>query len=143
MVLLILGVVLVNMLTPGKLGRQIWEERNHNAALLLSSALLDIGGIVFTSIWTSYHDFGKGLASTAASAYRNHLRRGPRYSSASLPSRSGTGRTRGVRTPPPARLRGRRPYPFHDGGLGPLSGRDLVSRRYPGARGNYTFQELS
>ncbi|MGW7364383.1 DUF350 domain-containing protein [Streptomyces sp. NPDC054841] len=65
-VLLILGIVLVDALTPGKLGRQIWEERNRNAAVLLSSALLGIGGIVFTSIWTTYDDFGKGLVSTAA-----------------------------------------------------------------------------
>ncbi len=65
-VLLILGIVLIDLLTPGKLGRQIWEDRNRNAALLLSSALLGIGGIVFTSIWTTYDHFGKGLASTAA-----------------------------------------------------------------------------
>ncbi|WP_432076006.1 DUF350 domain-containing protein [Streptomyces wuyuanensis] len=65
-VLLILGIVLVDVLTPGKLGRHIWEERNRNAAVLLSSALLGIGGIVFTSIWTTYDDFGKGLVSTAA-----------------------------------------------------------------------------
>ncbi|MFD5428208.1 DUF350 domain-containing protein [Streptomyces sp. NPDC127084] len=65
-VLLILGIVLVDVLTPGKLGRQIWEERNRNAAVLLSSALLGIGGIVFTSIWTTYDDFAKGLLSTAA-----------------------------------------------------------------------------
>ncbi|MGW4727484.1 DUF350 domain-containing protein [Streptomyces sp. S1] len=65
-VLLILGIVLVDLLTPGKLGRQIWEDRNRNAAILLSSALLGIGGIVFTSIWTTYDDFAKGLLSTAA-----------------------------------------------------------------------------
>ncbi|MEW2448298.1 DUF350 domain-containing protein [Streptomyces parvulus] len=65
LVLLVLGIVLVDMLTPGKLGRQIWEQRNRNAALVLSSALLGIGGIVFTSIWTTYDDFGKGLVSTA------------------------------------------------------------------------------
>ncbi|MGW7054700.1 DUF350 domain-containing protein [Streptomyces sp. NPDC054887] len=65
-VLLTLGIFLVDALTPGKLGRQIWEQRNRNAALLLSSALLGIGGIVFTSIWTTYTDFGKGLLSTAA-----------------------------------------------------------------------------
>ncbi|MDI9883281.1 DUF350 domain-containing protein [Streptomyces sp. HNM0645] len=65
-VLLVLGIVLVDVLTPGKLGRLIWEERNRNAAVLLSSALLGIGGIVFTSIWTTYDDFAKGLASTAA-----------------------------------------------------------------------------
>ncbi|MEU0741116.1 DUF350 domain-containing protein [Streptomyces sp. NPDC006134] len=65
LVLLVLGIVLVDALTPGKLGRQIWEQRNRNAALVLSSALLGIGGIVFTSIWTTYEDFGKGLVSTA------------------------------------------------------------------------------
>ncbi|TLQ42492.1 DUF350 domain-containing protein [Streptomyces marianii] len=65
-VLLVLGIVLVDVLTPGKLGRLIWEERNRNASVLLSSALLGIGGIVFTSIWTTYDDFAKGLASTAA-----------------------------------------------------------------------------
>ncbi|MFD4257963.1 DUF350 domain-containing protein [Streptomyces sp. NPDC058534] len=65
LILLVLGIVLVDLLTPGKLGRQIWEQRNRNAALVLSSALLGIGGIVFTSIWTTYEDFGKGLVSTA------------------------------------------------------------------------------
>ncbi|MER5861890.1 DUF350 domain-containing protein [Kitasatospora sp. NPDC002040] len=65
-VLLLLGVGLVDVLTPGKLGHQIWIERNRNAALVLSSALLGIGGIVFTSIMSTYDDFGKGLAATAA-----------------------------------------------------------------------------
>lgn len=64
-VLLILGIVLVDILTPGKLGRLIWEDRNRNASILLSSALLGIGGIVFTAIWTTYDDFAKGLVSTA------------------------------------------------------------------------------
>ncbi|WP_329496811.1 DUF350 domain-containing protein [Kitasatospora herbaricolor] len=64
-VLLLLGVGLVDLLTPGKLGRQIWVERNRNAAVLLSSALLGIGGIVFTAILYTYEEFGKGLASTA------------------------------------------------------------------------------
>lgn len=66
LVLLILGMVLVDVLTPGKLPKQIWEERNSNAAVVLSSALLGIGGILFTAIWTSYEDFGKGLLSTVA-----------------------------------------------------------------------------
>ena len=64
-VLLLLGVGLVDLLTPGKLGRQIWVERNRNAAVVLSSALLGIGGIVFTAILYTYEEFGKGLASTA------------------------------------------------------------------------------
>lgn len=64
-VLLLLGIGLVDLLTPGRLGRQIWVERNRNAAVLLSSALLGIGGIVFTAIMYTYADFGKGLMSTA------------------------------------------------------------------------------
>ncbi len=66
LVLLVLGIFLVDLLLPGRLGRQIWQERNRNAAVVLSSSLLGIGGIVFTSIWTTYDDFGKGLVSTAA-----------------------------------------------------------------------------
>lgn len=62
LVLLLLGVGLVDVLTPGKLGRQIWVERNRNAAVVLSSALLAIGGIVFTAIVSTYQEFGKGLA---------------------------------------------------------------------------------
>ncbi|MFD6417885.1 DUF350 domain-containing protein [Streptomyces sp. NPDC060194] len=63
-VLLILGIFLVDALTPGKLGDQIWRDRNRNAALLVSSALLGVGAIVFTAIWTTYDEFGKGLVST-------------------------------------------------------------------------------
>lgn len=65
LVLLILGIVLIDVLTPGNLRRLVWEHRNRNGALLLSSALLGVGGIVFTSIWSTYDDFGKGLVSTA------------------------------------------------------------------------------
>ncbi|WP_030271153.1 DUF350 domain-containing protein [Streptomyces sp. NRRL B-24484] len=65
LVLLLLGVGLVDALTPGKLGRQIWLERNRNAAVVLSSALIGIGGIVFTAIMYTYDEFAKGLAATA------------------------------------------------------------------------------
>ncbi|GAA0679652.1 hypothetical protein GCM10010193_36580 [Kitasatospora atroaurantiaca] len=65
LVLLLAGVGLVDALTPGRLGHQIWVERNRNAAVVLSSALLGIGGIVFTAIMYTYDDFAKGLAATA------------------------------------------------------------------------------
>ncbi|MFD8596787.1 DUF350 domain-containing protein [Kitasatospora sp. NPDC059646] len=64
LVLLLLGYLLIDLLTPGKLGRLIWAEGNRNAALLLSSALIGVGGIVYTAIRTTYDDFGKGLVST-------------------------------------------------------------------------------
>ncbi len=66
--LLLLGFVLVDALTPGRLRHQIWVERNRNAALVLSSALLGVGAIVFTAIMTSYADLAVGLASTAVFA---------------------------------------------------------------------------
>jgi uncharacterized membrane protein YjfL (UPF0719 family) len=58
------GFVLVDLLTPGRLRDLIWVRRNGNAALLLAANQLGIAGIVFTAIFTSYDDFGKGLAST-------------------------------------------------------------------------------
>jgi uncharacterized membrane protein YjfL (UPF0719 family) len=64
-VLMVLGFVLVDVLTPGRLGHQIWMERCRNAAIVLASAQLGIGMIVTTAIATSYDEFGKGLASTA------------------------------------------------------------------------------
>lgn len=62
--LLLGGFFLADWLTPGPLRHQIWSERNRNAAIFLSSALLGIGAIVFTSIITTYTDFVRGLVST-------------------------------------------------------------------------------
>ncbi|MBV1855295.1 DUF350 domain-containing protein [Catellatospora tritici] len=63
--LLLGGFLLVDLLTPGRLRHQIWAERNANAAVFLSSALLGIGAICFTSIITTYDDLMVGLFSTA------------------------------------------------------------------------------
>lgn len=63
--LLLGGFLLVDWLTPGRLRQQIWVDRNRNAALFLSSAVLGVGGIVFTSIVTTYADLLDGLVSTA------------------------------------------------------------------------------
>lgn len=63
--LMALGYLLIDILTPGKLRDLIWVERNPNAALLLAANQLGIAAIVFTAIFTSYSDFGQGLASTA------------------------------------------------------------------------------
>lgn len=63
--LMALGFVLVDLLTPGKLRDLIWVEKNPNAAMLLAANQLGIALIVFTAIFTSYQNFGEGLASTA------------------------------------------------------------------------------
>ncbi|HEX8630091.1 MAG TPA: DUF350 domain-containing protein [Catenuloplanes sp.] len=62
--LMAVGFLLVDVLTPGKLRELIWVERNPNAALLLAANQLGISAIVFTAIFTSYSNFGQGLAST-------------------------------------------------------------------------------
>jgi hypothetical protein len=63
--LMAVGFVVVDMLTPGRLRELIWHQRSGNAALLLAANQVGIALIVFTAIFTSYDDFGKGLASTA------------------------------------------------------------------------------
>lgn len=62
--LMMIGFVVVDLLTPGRLGELIWTERNRNAAIVLGSGLIAIGAIVTTAIATSFDDFGRGLAST-------------------------------------------------------------------------------
>ena len=62
--LMAVGYLLVDLLTPGKLRDLIFVERNPNAGLLLAANQFGISVIVFTAIFTSYDDFGEGLAST-------------------------------------------------------------------------------
>lgn len=63
--LMVLGFVLVDMVLPGELRRHVWEDRNPNAAIVLASALLGVGGIVTTAIASSADELGRGLADTA------------------------------------------------------------------------------
>ncbi|GAB3426150.1 DUF350 domain-containing protein [Flindersiella endophytica] len=59
-----LGFVLVDLLTPGKLSKLIWTDRNVGAAAVLGAQLLGVGLIVATAILSSEGGFGTGLAST-------------------------------------------------------------------------------
>lgn len=65
-VLMALGVLVVDVLTPGKLREIIWTERNLNASLVVAAGILGTGAIVVTAILTSYDELGRGLASTVA-----------------------------------------------------------------------------
>lgn len=66
-VLLSIGFVVVDVLTPGRLGSHIYEERSLNAGLVVSAVFVSLGAIMFTSIWTN-GDGGDvpGLVWTAA-----------------------------------------------------------------------------
>ncbi|OLT24876.1 hypothetical protein BJF79_44815 [Actinomadura sp. CNU-125] len=63
--LMVLGYLVVEVTTPGRLGHQIWTEGNRGAALLLAVKLLGVGAIVTTAIVTSENDLGDGLIGTA------------------------------------------------------------------------------
>ena len=63
--LLVLGFYVLDLLTPGHLGRHIYENRSVNAALTLSAGFLGQGAIVFASIWTNATSgFGRALLYT-------------------------------------------------------------------------------
>lgn len=64
-VLLALGYFMIDLLTPGKLGRQLAEDRNRNAGIVVSSGMLAIGIIVTAAIVASEGDLGKGLGQAA------------------------------------------------------------------------------
>ncbi|XRQ11878.1 DUF350 domain-containing protein [Actinomadura welshii] len=63
--LMALGYLVVEVTTPGKLGKQIWTDGNKGAALLLAVKLISVGAIVTTAIITSDSDLGAGLIDTA------------------------------------------------------------------------------
>lgn len=64
-VLLVLGYLLIDLLTPGKLGRQLCDDRNRNAGVLVSSGMIAIGIIVASAIIASEGDLEKGLGQSA------------------------------------------------------------------------------
>ena len=60
--LLMLGFVALDLLTPGHLGRHIYQEGSINAGIVLSAGFLGQGAIAFTTIWTNATDgFGRAL----------------------------------------------------------------------------------
>ncbi len=60
--LLALGYLAFDLLTPGHLGRHIYEHRSANAAAVVSSAFLGLGAVTFTAIWTNADSgFGQAL----------------------------------------------------------------------------------
>ncbi|SFL05314.1 DUF350 domain-containing protein [Geodermatophilus ruber] len=51
--LLTLGFFVLDLLTPGHLGRHIHEQRSVNAGLVLAAGFLGQGAVVFAAIWTN------------------------------------------------------------------------------------------
>ena len=64
-VLMMLGFAVIDLLTPGNLGRLLVEERNQAAGIVTGAALLAIGAIVTAAIAASEGELGEGLAQAA------------------------------------------------------------------------------
>jgi uncharacterized membrane protein YjfL (UPF0719 family) len=62
--LMAVGYVIVDVLTPGKLGELIWHQRNPNAAIVLASSIIATGTVVIAAIVASADNFVSGLLST-------------------------------------------------------------------------------
>ena len=63
--LLAAGFLMLDLLTPGKLGALICEERNRSAGIITGAGLLAVGAVVTTSIASADGSLGEGLAETA------------------------------------------------------------------------------
>ena len=64
-VLLVVGYKVIDLLTPGDLGRQLCEDRNRNAGVIVASGVLSIGIIVTSAIVAADGDLGNGLGQSA------------------------------------------------------------------------------
>lgn len=62
--LMVVGFVVVDVITPGDLRRQIWVDRNPNAVLLVASNLVGVSLIIAAAIWTSQGSLGTALLSS-------------------------------------------------------------------------------
>lgn len=63
--LLVVGFFVIDMLTPGNLGRRLTVDRNRNAGIVAASAMLAIGLIVTSAIIASDGDLTHGLGEAA------------------------------------------------------------------------------
>jgi uncharacterized membrane protein YjfL (UPF0719 family) len=64
-VVLGLGFLALDLLTPGNLRHQVYVDRNPNAAVLLGANHLALAMIVVTAIMTSADSLGQGLLDSA------------------------------------------------------------------------------
>ncbi|GAA3736389.1 uncharacterized membrane protein YjfL (UPF0719 family) [Spinactinospora alkalitolerans] len=64
--LMALGYIAVDLLTPGKLHELIWTDRNRNATLIVAANTLGTALVVVSAILASEEGLANGLISTAA-----------------------------------------------------------------------------
>ncbi len=64
-VLMIAGFILIDVLTPGRLGHLMMVERRRDVGVVVASAMLAVAAIVTSAILASDGDLGEGLAEAA------------------------------------------------------------------------------
>ena len=64
-VLLGLGFMMLDLLSPGRLSGVIMRDRNRNAARVASAGMLGLAIVIGTSVLTTHDDFTTGLVTTA------------------------------------------------------------------------------
>ena len=68
-VIMLLGYLVTDLLTPGKLHKLIWEDRNRNAILLVSANTLGAAIVVVSAILSSYSELGLGAGLLSATIF--------------------------------------------------------------------------
>ena len=63
--LMLAGFAVIDLLTPGKLGRLIMVERRRDVGIVVAAEMLAIGAIVTSAILASDDELDRGLAETA------------------------------------------------------------------------------
>jgi uncharacterized membrane protein YjfL (UPF0719 family) len=64
-VLMVAGYVLIDVLTPGRLGHLMMVERRRDVGVVVACAMLAVAAIVTSAILASDGDLGEGLAEAA------------------------------------------------------------------------------
>ena len=65
MLVLALGYVMLDAITPGNLRHLVYEDHNRNAAVLAGANVLALGGVITTAAVTSDDSLGRGVLETS------------------------------------------------------------------------------
>jgi hypothetical protein len=65
MTVLVLGFIMVDVLTPGKLRQMVFVDRRPNAVMLACAMYIALATVIITAIANSYSQLGQGLVGVA------------------------------------------------------------------------------
>jgi uncharacterized membrane protein YjfL (UPF0719 family) len=65
MAVLVVGFVMVNVLTPGKLRQMVFIDRRPNAVVLACAMYIALAAVIVSAIANSYSQLGQGLVGVA------------------------------------------------------------------------------